>query len=587
MSTPDPTTEVNVTNNTGSQTPIVIMMPTVSTTADANGTLVYGQTLELLSAVDGTTSIPNGVTETFVLDQTFTDPDTGQTEYSTIYDLLPCTANWYSPVADLPVLQSLDDPPAYPAQTVTAADAQSFKDAASFIQAVSAYPSSQLASDYQAALNSAQTGASSSADGSDGSSGAVAQSIDDTVNAFFQTTKNYQDVTLAAVVAVQSYYDMFPFVWAQYQTSTVTYYLYSSNGSATSFVGTISLTPPSALNVAVANAGYTCTFTPASNGSDTTKVDVDTSAAKPLTYTGGLFVDDVNSDLPEIAIRGTFQIQSVFTTKPADTQIITVLTGTIDGQTCIGFDSPQLSSDTSSTFWDTLFHPKNSAQIFQSVMTIGGAVMMLMFFGGIVLAIGKWARSFRSKPMSLDQLSAENAKQMQALNEKIDALTKALTNGKGEAPASASDALNVAKQQTDIVNANEAAPRLQTALNAEAKTAETAAQFEEVYTRPELVQLQESASMISKGSRDLSTTPTTELGPVVTEVTPQVGVVNTNLGQLTTSVSSRMSQAEKTEIASNAQLVEEVQTQVEDITKNASDGEGSDLDTDTLEVPDA
>src|SRR5580658_9155628 len=56
--TPDPTKEITITNNAG--TPIVIMLPTTSTqTTDANGTMVYGQSLEVLTAVDGTVPVPD------------------------------------------------------------------------------------------------------------------------------------------------------------------------------------------------------------------------------------------------------------------------------------------------------------------------------------------------------------------------------------------------------------------------------------------------------------------------------------------------------------------------------------------------
>src|ERR1700678_1451289 len=389
-STPDPTKEIKVTNNSG--TSIVIMLPTTSTqTTDANGTMVYGQSLEVLTAVDGTTAVANNATETFVLDQTYTDPDTGDQDYSTIYDLLPSTANWYAPVANIGVMQSFTIPASYPAQTVTAAGAAAFQNAGTFVQTISAYPSSGLATSYQQALGQATTNASGQANGSAGSSGAVAGSISDATNAFFAGTKTFQNVTLEAVVAVQSYYASFPFVWAEFAASTTTYYLYSSNGTATSFVGTLSLTPPKTVNIAVANGGYTCTFTPASNGSHTTTVNVDSSAAKSVTYTNGLFVDNVDSDIPQVAIKGTFQIKSTFTGKSTDTQIITVLTGTVDNATCIGFDSPQLSQNTSDSFWDTLFHPKNSAQIFQSIMQIGGAVMLLAFVGQSAYGIYKWA----------------------------------------------------------------------------------------------------------------------------------------------------------------------------------------------------
>ena len=425
MSAPDPTKEISITNSTPAS--ITVLLPTLSAqTQDANGTLVYDQNLEVLSSVDGAKSIPVSTAKTFVLDQSYTDPDTGQPAYSTIYDLLPSTANWYSPVANLGVMQSFDDPPAYPPQTVTADSVKAFQNAATFVQTISAYPTSAITTSYQQAMNQAQNNASGQASGSANSGDAVAGTITGTVDDFFKTTKSFGDVTLAAVVAVQTYYGTFPFVWAEYAAGTTTYYLYKSDSTATSFVGTVSLTPPATIDVSKPNGGYTCTFKPAANGSDTTNVNVSTTGVKVLTYAGGLFVDDVNSDVPAIAVKGTFQIKSLFTTKPADTQIISVLTGTVNGSTCIGFDSAQLSSDPNASFWDTLFHPKNAAQIFQSVMEIGGALMLLVFAGQMLHGMYKWARGLGTKPATIEGVNERIA----SMQESIDKLTKALTDAK-------------------------------------------------------------------------------------------------------------------------------------------------------------
>ena len=443
-STPDPTEEIKLTNSTSSS--IVLMLPTTSTqTTDDNGTIVYGQALEILTAVDGTKTIPGGSTKTFVLDQTYVDPTTGKSAYSTIYDLLPCTADWYVPVANIGVIQSFTKPPSYPAQTVTAASVKAFNDAIAFVQAISAYPSSALATQYQQALNQAQTNAAGQANGSANSSSTAAQSLTNTTSQFFKGTKQYQDVTVEAVVAIQSYYATFPFVWAGFATGTTTYYLYSSNGSATSFVGTISITAPKSPDVTKPNAASTCTFTPASNGSDTTTVNVDTSAAESLTYTGGQFLDNVSVDNPQIAVNGTFQIKSRFTNNPDDTEIIPVLTGTIKNSTCIGFNQPQLSSNPNATFWDTLFNPQGSAQIFQSVMEIGGAVMMLAFLGGIVVAIGRWVRGnlAAKQPTQKELFDEQLAKFKESMQEVLEGKVQKMSGGKLSAPNRWNESSNV------------------------------------------------------------------------------------------------------------------------------------------------
>ena len=568
-STPDPTKEIKVTNNSG--TSIVIMLPTTSTqTTDANGTMVYGQSLEVLTAVDGTTAVANNATETFVLDQTYTDPDTGDQDYSTIYDLLPSTANWYAPVANIGVMQSFTIPASYPAQTVTAAGAAAFQNAGTFVQTISAYPSSGLATSYQQALGQATTNASGQANGSAGSSDAVAGSISDATNAFFAGTKTFQNVTLEAVVAVQSYYASFPFVWAEFAASTTTYYLYSSNGTATSFVGTLSLTPPKTVNIAVANGGYTCTFTPASNGSDTTTVNVDSSAAKSLTYTNGLFVDNVDSDIPQVAIKGTFQIKSTFTGKSTDTQIITVLTGTVDNATCIGFDSPQLSQNTSDSFWDTLFHPKNSAQIFQSIMQIGGAVMLLAFVGQSAYGIYKWARGLGNakQPTTQELLDQQMEKFQKSQKDAIDDLVKKMSGGKENPPASPDDAQTLASEQTSVVADNQSAIKLQDGFQAQADSLQELAEFAPEMTTTQLQTLEKVGGEVQKSATALEQADPANLGPVVEAQTPALQSVSTQFSTLETQVSSSVSESTKASIAENTELVNDAHTQSEEIQDN-------------------
>jgi hypothetical protein len=576
-STPDPTEEVKVTNSTSA--PIVVLLPTVSSqTQDANATVVYGQQQEVLKAIDGSTSIPAGGTKTFVLDQTYVDPTTGQSEYSTIYDLLPSTASWYSPVANLGVIQSFDVPPSYPAQTVTAASADAFANAALFVQTIDAYPTSALATSYQQAINQSSTNASSQANGSSNSSDNVAQSISGTVDAFFKGTKSFQNVTLAAVVAVQSYYASFPFVWAQYATTKTTYYLYSSSGSTTSFVGTLSITPPASLNVALANGGCTCTFTPASNGSDTTNVNVDTAGAKSLTYTNSLFVDNVNSDIPQIAVKGTFQIKSLFTGKSADTQIIPVLTGTVNGTTCIGFDSPQLSTDTSSSYWDTLFHPQNAQQIVASIMTIGGFVMMLAFAGQMLYGAYKFFRGLgAAKQPTTEELLNEKLEAFRADQQKnFDELFKKMTAAKETPPTTADEAATGLKEQTDIVSDNVSAGKLETGLKAQADSLSKVAEFEPEMNSSQLTTLEGAAGKLRSSMTALEQAPTTDLGPTVSAQTTQLQSVTGEITTLQTELGSSIGTTTKAELAQNAELSAQVTEEVETADKAQESIEGED-----------
>jgi hypothetical protein len=570
VTAPDPTKEIKITNST--QAPISILLPTTSSqSADANGTMVYGEGLEMIESVDGVTAVPAGATKTFILEQTYIDPDTNQSEYSTIYDLLPSTSDWLMPVGNIGVMQSFDDPPSYPAQTVTAADATAFKNAANFVQSISAYPTSALATGYQAAVNSASNNAPGQADGSSGSGDAVAQSIDDTVNAYFQTTKTYQNVTLAAVIAIQSYYGSFPFVWAEFAAAGTTYYLYSSNGTATSFVGTVSLKPPARVDIAKANGGYTCTFTPASNGSDTSNVNVNAAGAKSLTYTQGNFVDDVTSDLPQVAMKGTFQRKGLFTNNSADTQIIPVLTGVVNGQTSLGFDAPQLSTDTSSTFWDSLFNPKNSAQVFQSVMTIGGALMMLVFVGQTLYGMYQWARNLGAakEPTTAEAVRAE----LQAFREDMLKATqeqvKKVSHGQNEAPTTEEEASTSIKTESDVIVGSQQRAALTDGFNAQAKNVQELATFEPEMNATQIRSLQSNASAIRSSVSELNSSTASNVGEVVAEQAPKLTSTTSSLTTLTEGVSKSVNSATKSAIQENTELSTKAVEQVEDLTETS------------------
>jgi hypothetical protein len=571
--TPDPTKEIKLTNSTTS--PIVLMLPTTSAQAEEGDTLDYGQKLELLTAVEGGTSVPVGATKTFVLDQTYIDPDTGDTEPSILYDLLPCTAGWLLPAANIGVMQSFATPPSYPPQTVTAAMAAAFENAALFFQTISAYPSSSLATGYAQAMDQTQSSASSAANGSSDSADNAAQSITDTVNAYFKTTKGFQNVTLPAVVAVQSYYGTYPCAWAEYETKAVTYYLYSSNSTASTFVGTISLTPPSAgMNIALANAGYTCTFTPASNGSDLTTVNVNAAAAKNLTYTGGLFVDDVNSDVPQVGVKGTFQIKSMFTKNQSDTQIITVLTGTVSGATVIGFDQPQTTS--ASDFWDTLFHPKDAAGIWSSVMQIGGAFMMLVFFGQLLYGAYKGLRSLGAakKPATSESVDSEYSK----LSDRLDTLESTLSKkiGNPDVPKDLTDALAKINDKLDAIGTREKSISEQDALQKDASELEEEASVEEDMTVPELQTLSKEATAVQKDAQQLEKSTDSSVGADVAKVQSDLPGIDSGIGGIAKQVGADLGSSTNEQLKEQQTEVTEAETEVSEVDAGEVTGKSGD-----------
>jgi hypothetical protein len=581
MTTPDPTQEIQLTNSTTA--PIVLMLPTTSAQAEEGDTLDYGQKLELLTTVEGGPSVPVGETRTFVLDQTYVDPDTGDTEPSILYDLLPCTADWLLPVANIGIMQNFF-PVGYTGQTITADMATAFQNAALFFQTISAYPSSSLATGYAQAMNQTQSSASSAADGSADSADNAAQSITDTVNAFFKTTKGFQNVTLPAVVAIQSYYGTYPCAWAEYSAKAVTYYLYSSNSTASTFVGTISMTPPATgLNIALANAGYTCTFTPASNGSDLTTVNVNTSAAKPLTLSGGLFVDNVTSDIPQVGVKGTFQIKSTFTKDQSDTQIITVLTGTISGATVIGFDQPQTTA--ASDFWDTLFHPKDAAGIWNSVMQIGGAFMMLVFFGQLLYGAYKGLRSLGAakKPATSEDVSSEYSK----LSDRLDTLESTLSKkiGNPDPPKDLTDMFTKINDKLDALAAREKSISEQDALTQDAQELQEEASVEEDMTVSELQTLSKEATTVQKDMQELQKSTDTSVEADVTKVQSDLPGIDTGIGGIAKQVGGELSSSTSEQLKESETEVTEAETEVTEVDAGKVNAESGSPDVTGDDVP--
>ena len=573
----DPSKQITITNNSGK--PVVVMVPTTSDTPDDPGDImVYGVRLEILTAIDGSLSIADSGKATFVLNQNYTDSVTGKQEYSTIYDLLVSSAEWYSPVANISVMQSLDNPPTYPAQTVTSNQAKALANAGVFYQTISSYPTSKLATDYQTAMSATHSKAKTQAQDASATAGQVAATISGGADAFFKNTKSFQDVTLAGVVAVETYFGTFPFVWAKFGDAT--YYLYGSDGKATSFVGTIALTKPTTVDPAVANGGYTCTFTPASNPTDTTKVDTDSSQAKSLTYADGLFVDDPDSDVPGIAVKGTFQLKRTFTQKTADTQIIPVLSGTINGSVCIGFDSAQKSDDkTNSEFWDALFHPKNSSEIFKSIMSIGGAVMMLFFFGQLIYGTYKWIKTFGTKEPTLSDLQKSLDDFQKSTTDKIDSAIKKMTNDQQKAPADPDAANDSIVEARDAVGDNLNAANIQEGLESQAASLQEMGQYASEMSAQELQDLQGLARDVRSINNALNGATESTLSNVVSNQKTAFDGLRTDVSNLSKGLSTSLSQQSQSTIDDNAQLADDVSQQIDDA---ESDAQGEVADDDPI-----
>ncbi|MCG1056049.1 hypothetical protein KQH49_14440 [Mycetohabitans sp. B5] len=557
----DQSKQIEVTNNSG--VTACILTPTTNNPTDpANGVMVYDQSLELLKATDGTTTINNNATQTFTLDQYYIDPTTHQKKYSTLYNLLVSTADWLSPVANLGVIQIMSK---YAPQTVTAESLKSMKEAATFFQTINAYPNSKLTTDFQTAMSGAQTAASKAADGSSGSSDAVADSIADNVNKFFKSTTSYKDVTLASFVAMQSYYQAFPFAWAAYGDKT--FYLYATTGSTTQFMGTITLTKPTTLDVTLPNAGYSCTFAPAVKPSDTTSVEVDNSQSKTLVYLNGLFVDSASPDNPALAVKGLFMVKSQFTQTPSDTAIIPVLTGTVNGMMALGFDQPQKSDDKQhSDYWNVLFAPKGVAQIFESVMAWGGAVMLLHFVGTTLYGIYKWARGLgAAKQPTMQEMFEQQLKSIQdALQAQNQDVAQRMSDGQMSAPSSPEAAMQDLAVQTGNIADEVNAASLEDGVNAMNTTMQELAQYMSEMSQDQLTQLEGLGGQLQDVQNALTNATSETLHTVVQEQVQAMKDLHSGMDGFVDSVSESLSAQSAEMIKSNQTAVQEINKQIEE-----------------------
>jgi hypothetical protein len=412
-------------------------------------TPVISYNKDLLLLLTGTgTVIKNGNTDSVSLDQTFIMSN-GTAKQEPAYDLLICSSKWLSPVAIIHVKAKRDDVSktmSFDPVTVTPDLKTGLKQASEFYQTIAAYPDTKLAKNYLDALNTS-----------------AQNNIPDIINNFFKSTVDYKQVTEESVMFVDTSYKLFPFAWAGYADSAA-YFLYSSDTKKTTFQGKLTMNKTGDIDVTKSNGGYTCQFVPAVNPLDTSKTDVDLAKAKTLTYVDGIFTDDTNSDVPGIAFKGSFQLKRTFTKDPRDTKIMAVMGGSINGQIAVGFDAAQLSNpdDPTQDWLNSLFHPKTAAEIFNSVMTILGALMMLHFACSLLYGIGKWVREkvTSEKPYTNEELQAEKARIESELEARNAGNFKKVAGEKAALPDSPQDALEVASGEkgklSDLVSRGKA-----------------------------------------------------------------------------------------------------------------------------------
>ncbi len=279
---------------------------------------VYEQTLSLLPFASGSTTLPETKSSTIELNVTYP----GTTSPAVIYDLIFAQSNNYFPVLDISTMQGFVAPYSYSPITISTNNISSTANAFQFYQDICAFPTSTLAQNFTAAVNSTSQSANTAA------------SITSAMSQFFANTKAYQNVSYDGYIAVTTYLNTFAYAWANF-ASTYTYYIFTS--------GTI--TDASSGTIPTAKALGTITFTrtgTAAGVTDTsggyTIVYTDTSSKKTTLYfSSGQLVSSTTQDVPSIALQFSFAQLSQYTSKSSDgATIVPIIAGNIYGTKVLG-----------------------------------------------------------------------------------------------------------------------------------------------------------------------------------------------------------------------------------------------------------
>ncbi|MBE7171978.1 MAG: hypothetical protein INR73_15435 [Williamsia sp.] len=540
-----------ITNNSGAN--IVMLDAAADSSAPEQ---LYEQSLKMLSASDGANIIKNGQSGTVVLDDTHKDLK-GAIVYSKVYNIIIARAENLYPVESEGVMLNIATQ-SYKPLTLTADNYKNTQLAENFLQTIMAFPTSNLAKGYQSALSGAGTKAESGND------------IDNAVSSFFKTTKQYGNVTLNMVVSLTTYYKQYPFVWADYAASK-TYYLYSSDGSACSYEGSLAISSPSSTPASTDKAlpGFTFQFTDASGNT------------KKLFYKNGQFIDDINSDMPAICLQGQFVLKSQLTKKQEDNKIISTLVGPVNGKNVLGY--PEKQQQDSNGNWSGLYallHPKDAMGWLQLFMTASGVLMGLEFAVKTLKGLkdslnGSQADNNGGTPTTtemqdiktqLNELQTQMKENSQKVLDKLDDNLKF----PDDLPAATT---SLQQQTTDRLN-EDGRSMLQDNINNAENMLETTAQF----TMDEAIQ--DAGDSLESASDTLSGATTAELSTVLPEVQSTMKTVNQQISTELESVSSQVD----ADTMSNMKELQQDNADIDDMsdanTSSASDTESGSIPED-------
>ncbi|MCY4045184.1 MAG: hypothetical protein OXE99_08890 [Cellvibrionales bacterium] len=352
---------------------------------------MYELPLTYLSLSHGESTLPaSGVQSDVILDGT--NPDGS---YRSLYDVIFAHPVNGFPVVDTSVFASLKTNE-YPPFMIKDSDSAAMQNTYNFFRLIQAYPTSNLAQDFEEAVKQQKDNELQ-----------VNPGTTNSIDAFFQSTKGYKNCSQLTYAAIASYNKAFAGASVGFAES-YTFHLYSANAGKVEETGSITFTLNNQSNLfelTDANGGYTITYNDP-NGN-----------ATQLTYDSGQFVSDVHSDLPAICLVVSWASKNQVN-RSSDTQntIVPIMAGFVNGIKATGTSTKQDTGDGSST-WG---FPTTVVGWFNFVCGLFGTGMGIYFLVATIQG-KKAARLAKERANDEQQLSdAENER----INQRIDGLSE-------------------------------------------------------------------------------------------------------------------------------------------------------------------
>lgn len=489
--------------------------------------------------------------DTYIPDATPSNPHP-TAQPSLIYRLLLSSAASLYPFKAQSELQSFTTGK-YPDVTLTDDDVKVMTDTSQFYQSISAYPNSDLAKNFAAALQGSYNSASSG------------ESIDSSVNQFFQSTNDYQDVTLSSYDALTNYYNSYPNVWANYQDS-MSYYIYESNAKSGSqdSIGTLKMVKVSTgvPDVNDHNGGYNIQYTD-SKGKVT-----------KMYYSNGQFVSDINSDLPALALSGTFTVKNMLTGISSDNQIIPVLIGTMNGISVMGFDEKN-----SESIWDQIKEDigvvvDNFMKIVQPIIMIFMLVQAISFFK---------SKLTRKKDPTEDEVNDAKKDSTEQSDEELDDTVSKMSGGEEEPADSIADAQDIASDSLSVQLGYAQKEALENLVELQELRIQ---QIVEVSPYGPTEGIEESAEQLKQVQQELDSATPDNINDVVAQQSAAMDSINTQINQEQDQIYNDISAEQRQQLDQSKEESEEFDEDMDEMQKSADetrDGENDGKDDDFID----